>query len=70
MKTVITLLTFLISMTIGLTTSAENLIISAVDQTTIDEHVTTAPIPVSVPAPVISTEENEDIFAVSSDVGC
>ena len=72
MKTIITLLTFLIVMTIGSTTYAENLTISAVDQSILDEHVTTAPNFVTVPVtiPVSSTDETGIDYSFVSDDGC
>ncbi len=68
MKTVITLLTLLIGMTIGSISYSESTIINAAEQTILDEHVKTAPIP--APVSVISTEENEDVFAFYSDDEC
>ena len=73
MKTIITLLTFLIVMTIGSTTYAENLTISAVDQSILDENVTTTPNFVTVPVtiPVSSTDETGiDYNFYSEDDGC
>lgn len=72
MKAVITLLTLLIGMTIGLTTYAENLSISAIDQTNPDEHVTTVPNFVTVPVtiPVISSDETEMDYDFFSEDEC
>ena len=70
MKTVITLLTLLIGMTIGSISYSESTIINAAEGTILDEHVKTAPIPAPVSVPVISTEENEEVFAFYSDDGC
>jgi len=60
MKTVITLLSFLIAMSIGSISYAS----SATEQTILDEHVTTTPIRV----PVISTEEFD--YSIYFDDDC
>ena len=73
MKTVMTLLTFLIVMIIGSTTYAENFTLSAVDQNNLDEHTTTPPKFVTVPVtiPVISTDETGIDYSFDyEDDGC
>ena len=69
MKTIITLLTFLIGMSLGSSIYAESLTISAVDQTNQDEYVAADPNLVTVPVtiPVISTDETEIDFNFFSD---
>jgi hypothetical protein len=66
MKTVITLITLLTVISIGSISFAESKTTNAAEQAVQDEHVKTDPNPV----PVISTEEDADVFAFYSDDGC
>ena len=69
MKTTMTLLTFLIGMTIGSITYAENSTLSAGDQTNLEEQA--KPAIKFVTIPVSSSDDTEiDYSYVSEDDGC
>ncbi len=74
MKTVITLLTFLIVMSIGSISYAKSIIISATDQMILDEDVTSVPdtvlVPIRVSVPRITTKEDEVDYKLYLDEDC
>ena len=74
MKIVITLITFLTAISISSISYAASTSTNATKQTTLDEHITTAPNTVLVPTPVsvprISTEENEVDYNFISEDDC
>lgn len=74
MKTVITLITFLTAISISSISYAANKTSNATLQTTLDEHVKTAPntgvVPIPVSVPKISTEEDEENYNFDSEDDC